>query len=73
MKEIVFKVEEDNEDGGYVAEANTSDNEHIITQGETIDELKYMIKNALDCHLANPLEMPHKVIMQFIKQEFFAF
>jgi predicted RNase H-like HicB family nuclease len=73
MKEIVFKIEEDIIDGGYIAEAYTTDNEHIITQGETIDELKSMIKDALECHFENPLEMPHRVIMQFIRQEVFAF
>lgn len=73
MKEIIFQIEEDLEDGGYVAEAYTADNEHIITQGNTIDELKAMIKDALECHFENPLDMPHKVIMNFIRQEVFAF
>jgi predicted RNase H-like HicB family nuclease len=72
MKEIVFQIEEDLEDGGYIAEAYTSKNEHIITQGDTIDELKEMIKDALECHFENPLEIPHKVIMKFIRQEIFA-
>ncbi len=73
MKEVVFKIEEDLEEGGYIAEAYISENDHIITQGETIDELKNMIKDALECHFENPLEMPHKVILQFIRQEIFAF
>jgi predicted RNase H-like HicB family nuclease len=73
MKEIVFQIEEDLEDGGYVAEAYTSKNEHIVTQGDTIDELKEMIKDALECHFENPLEIPHKVIMQFVREEIFAF
>jgi predicted RNase H-like HicB family nuclease len=73
MKEITFQIEEDFEDGGYVAEAYTSDNEHIITQGDTIDELKAMIKDALECHFENSLDMPHQVILQFIRKEVFAF
>ncbi len=32
-----------------------------------------MIKDALECHFENPLEIPHKVIMKFIRQEKFAF
>jgi predicted RNase H-like HicB family nuclease len=73
MKEIIFQIEEDLEDGGYVAEAYTTANEHIITQGNTIEELKTMIKDALECHFENPLDIPHKVIMNFIRQEVFAF
>jgi predicted RNase H-like HicB family nuclease len=73
MKAIVFQIEEDVEDSGYIAEAYTSNNGHIITQGDTIDELKEMIKDALECHFENSLEIPHKVIMKFIRQEVFAF
>ena len=73
MKEIVFQVEKDLEDGGYIAEAYTTNNEHIITQADTIDELKEMIKDALECHFEDPSEIPHKVIMKFIRQEVFAF
>ena len=73
IKEIIFQVEEDLEDGGYVAEAYTSDNEHIITQADSIDELKMMIKDSLICHFENLLDMPHKVIMNFTRQEVFAF
>lgn len=73
MKEIIFKIEEDTEDGGYVAEAYTTADEHIVTQANSIDELKIMIKDALECHFENPLDMPHRVIMNFVRQEVFAF
>ena len=73
MKEITFEIEEDLEDGGYVAEAFVNKDEHIVTQGDTIDELKSMIKSALECHFENPLDIPHKVIMNFRRQEVFAF
>ena len=73
MKEIIFKVEEDLIDGGYVAEGFTADNEQIVTQGENVEELKEMIKAALECHFDNPFEMPHKVILNFVRQEVFAF
>ena len=42
MKEIIFNVEEDGEAGGFVAEAYISDSEQIVTQGDSIDELKKM-------------------------------
>ncbi|MCA0363270.1 MAG: 2-oxoisovalerate dehydrogenase [Bacteroidetes bacterium] len=73
MKEIIFNVEEDGEAGGFVAEAYISDSEQIVTQGDSIDELKKMIQDALECHFEIKSEMPHKVIMKFVRQEVFAF
>ncbi len=45
MNELVFAVEPD-EDGGYVAQTKLA-NGSIITQGDTLDELKEMIKDAV--------------------------
>lgn len=73
MEQITFNIEEDSDDGGFVAEAFTQDNSQIITQGDTIEELKNMIKNALECHFDNPKDVPRKVILKFIRQEIFAF
>ena len=50
MNEIIFLVEE-SEEGGYVARAL---GESIITQGETIDELKEQVKDAVRCHFESP-------------------
>ncbi len=44
--EIIFLVEEDPE-GGYFASAI---GESIFTQGETIAELREMIRDAVQCH-----------------------
>ena len=46
MKEIVFIVEE-SQDGGYFARAV---NHSIVTQGDTISEIKSMINDAVRCH-----------------------
>jgi len=46
MNEIIFLVEEDIENG-YIAKAL---GESIFTQGETLEELKQNIKNAVKCH-----------------------
>ena len=46
LKEIIFLVEEDPE-GGYTAQAL---GDSIFTEGDTIDELKKKIKDALRCH-----------------------
>jgi predicted RNase H-like HicB family nuclease len=53
MKEIVFIVEE-SQDGGYFARAV---NQSIITQGETMEELRSMISDAVRCHFVED-EMP---------------
>jgi predicted RNase H-like HicB family nuclease len=52
--EIIFLVEEDPE-GGYFASAMVYDRpevigESIFTQGETIAELREMIRDAVQCH-----------------------
>jgi predicted RNase H-like HicB family nuclease len=72
MTQITFQVEQDVTDGGYVAEAYVTENEHIVTQGDTVEELKLMIKEALECHFENPLEIPKTVILNFVRQEIFA-
>ncbi len=72
MNEITFKIEETN-GGGLMAEAYISENEQIITQAENEAELKMMIKDALECHFDNADEIPHRVILQFIRSEIFAF
>jgi predicted RNase H-like HicB family nuclease len=73
MTEIIFNIEEDFESGGYIAEAKISESEQIVTQADSIDELKEMIKDSLLCHFENAFEMPHKVIMKFTREEVFAF
>lgn len=72
MNQITFQVEQDVNDGGYVAEAYVTEDEHIVTQGDTIEELKLMIKDALECHFENPLEIPKTVVLNFMRQEIFA-
>lgn len=46
MKEIVFLVEEA-EEGGYTARAL---GESIFTEGDSMQELRDNIQDALDCH-----------------------
>lgn len=46
VKEIIFMVEEDPE-GGYTARAL---GHSIFTEGETLEELRENIKDALECH-----------------------
>ena len=72
MKEITFEVHED-VDGGFVAEAYLNAEEQIITQGDSLDELKEMIIDAIECHFENPADMPHLVRLHFTKEEVFTF
>jgi predicted RNase H-like HicB family nuclease len=46
MNEIVFLVQESQE-GGYFAKAL---GEGIITEADTLDELREMIRDAVKCH-----------------------
>jgi len=70
MSEIVFFVEEDAVDGGWVARAP---GEGITTQGDTLDELKAMIRDALRCHFDDEAEIPPLIRLHFAHDEVFAF
>jgi predicted RNase H-like HicB family nuclease len=70
MKEIIFIVEQE-EDGGFIAEAKVNDKEQIITEGDTIEELKSMIREALELHFENTVDMPKSVRLHFVKEEVF--
>jgi predicted RNase H-like HicB family nuclease len=68
MNEMIFLVEEDPE-GGYNAKAL---GENIITQGDTMKELKEMIIDAIDCHFDDASLKPKMVRLHFVKEELFA-
>jgi len=63
-KEIIFIVSESKE-GGYEAEAPGFS---IFTQGETIEELKEMIKDAIKCHFEED-KIPEIVNLHIVKDE----
>ena len=64
MNEVFFLVEEAVE-GGYVAKAL---GESIFTEGETMDELKENIKEAVQCHF-NDDKMPKIIRLHLVKEE----
>lgn len=66
-KEIIFLVEESPE-GGYEAKAL---DHAIFTQGETIEKLKAMVKDAVRCHF-DENEMPHIIRLHLVKDEVIA-
>jgi predicted RNase H-like HicB family nuclease len=60
MSEIIFEVYEDELDGGHVA---TAHGHSITTQGETMEELHEMVRDAVQCHFGDgaPGEMPRVI------------
>ena len=66
MTEIIFIVEESPE-GGYEARALGYS---IFTEGETTDELKKNIKEAIHCHFET--DVPKIIRLHYIKEEVIA-
>jgi predicted RNase H-like HicB family nuclease len=66
MTEIIFIIEESSE-GGYQAR---SLGHSIFTEGETIEELKENIKEAVHCHFE--VDMPKIIRLHYIKEEIIA-
>ena len=71
MSEIIFEVQEDEEDGGYVA---TAVGHAIATQGETIEELREMVRDAVRCHFGDgvPGKIPSLIRLHFVRDEVLA-
>lgn len=65
--EIIFLVEEDPE-GGYVARAI---GESIFTQGETLKEIREMVKDAVHCHFEEN-ERPQLIRLHIVRDEVIA-
>jgi predicted RNase H-like HicB family nuclease len=69
MKEIIFEVREDEVDGGYDASALGYG---IHTQGDTLEELRSMVKDAVDCYFDEAEEAPRMIRLHFVRDEVFA-
>ena len=67
MEEILFYIE-DEIDGGYTASAV---NYSIFTQGDTIEELRVNISDAVKCHFDGN-KLPKIIRLHFVRQEVFA-
>lgn len=67
MSEIIFIVENSDE-GGYVARALGYS---IFTEGETLEELKENIKDAVKCHF-DEKERPRIARLHMVKDEVMA-
>lgn len=68
MKEIIFEVLEDVL-GGYTASALGVG---IHTQGDTVEELKEMVRDAVDCYFDEGAARPHMIRLHFVRDEVMA-
>jgi predicted RNase H-like HicB family nuclease len=55
MSEIIFDMYKDEIDGGYTASAVSGG---IHTEGETLDELRRNVREAVDCYFGDPANAP---------------
>ncbi len=71
MSEIIFEVHEDETDGGYVA---TALGHGIATQAETLDELRAMVREAVQCHFGDgaPGPLPKVIRLHYVRDEVLA-
>ncbi len=69
VKELVFVVEDDPE-GGYSARAL---GQSIFVQGESFENLKDNIKDALECHFDTREEIPAIIRLHIVREEMFAY
>ncbi|MGP8175409.1 MAG: type II toxin-antitoxin system HicB family antitoxin [Terracidiphilus sp.] len=69
MNEIIFDVREDEADGGYVASALGYG---IHTQGETLEELRAMVKDAVNCYFDETMQPPSIIRLHFVRDEVLA-
>lgn len=65
MSEIVFVVEESPE-GGYEAHAL---GQAIFTEGQTLEELKARVRDAVLCHFGEEEARPRLIRLHLVKDE----
>ncbi len=63
--EIIFEVTEA-EEGGYCASALGYG---ITTQAETLEELRSMVRDAVDCYFNEPSQAPKIIRLHFVRDE----
>jgi predicted RNase H-like HicB family nuclease len=68
-EEIEFEVRDDEEDGGYIASAVGYG---IHTQGETMDELRTMVRDAVACYFDEGAAVPKAIRLHIVRDEVLA-
>jgi predicted RNase H-like HicB family nuclease len=69
MSEIIFEVREDEADGGYTA---TALGYGIHTQAETLEELRTMVRDAVNCYFDETMERPKIIRLHIVREEVLA-
>jgi predicted RNase H-like HicB family nuclease len=69
MSEIIFEVQQDEADGGYVASALGYG---IHTQADSLEELRSMVKEAVDCYFDDTMQSPKIIRLHFVRDELIA-
>ena len=69
MKELIFEVREDEVDGGYTASALGYG---IHTEGDTIEELRRNVREAVECYFDQPQDVPALIRLHFVRDEVLA-
>ena len=69
MSEITFEVSEDEIDGGYSA---STLGYGINTEGETLEELRRNVKEAVDCYFDETMARPGLIRLHFVRDEVLA-
>ncbi len=64
--EIIFEVSEDELDGGYSASALGFG---IHTQGDTREELRRNVREAVDCYFDDDTARPRLIRLHFVRDE----
>ena len=68
MKELIFEVSEDIQ-GGYTASALGVG---IHTQAESVEELKAMVRDVVECYYEDGDEKPSLIRLHFVRDEVMA-
>ena len=66
MTEIIFEITEDDVDGGYSASAPDYG---IHTQGDSFDEIRRNVNEAVDCYFEDPVARPELIRLHFVCDE----
>ena len=64
--EIIFEVSEDELDGGFSASALGFG---IHSQGDTLDELRRNVREAVDCYFDDGEDRPRLIRLHFVRDE----
>ena len=61
---IIFEVSQDEIDGGYTARALGY---AIHTHGDTIEDIRRNVKEAVDCHFEDTMSRPKLIRLHFVR------